>query len=279
MKSPSSLLITIVALSAITFNSAHAQSAPGVGPNYETRLSAIEDAMRAMNGQIEQLGFSVKRMDQAVQRMQSDYDARLTRLETVVANPPPAPVTVPAAAPVPTSAPTAALPPPADVNGSLGAVKVQDGKVVGGVNNPKAPPLPDTPPDYGLTPQEQYERAFDLLRKADYSEAEHSFRAFIDKNPQDKLIENAKYWYGETLYVQNKYVDAAGAFADAYQQNPKGAKAPDSLLKLGLSLSGMNKIPEACTALLELKSKYPTASANVRSRGDQERAKLKCGAP
>jgi tol-pal system protein YbgF len=215
-----------------------------------------------------------------MQRMQADTDARVTKLESdaavaqqtaaaqaaAAATPPPAPSSVPSTEPVP------------DVKGSLGAVKVQNGKVVGGVNNPKSPPLPDTPPDYGLTPQEQYDRAFDILRKADYAEAEKAFKAFIDKNPKDKLTDNAKYWYGETLYVQNKYDTAAVAFVDAYQQNPKGTKAPDSLLKLALSLSSLNKTPDACATLNELKTKYPNASASVRSRASEEATKLKCGA-
>ena len=259
----------------VTLPAAAQQSGNGVGTNYETRLSTLEDEMRTLNGRVEQVEYAAKRLDLAMQRMQNDYDARLTKLET--APPPAPPVVAVAPQPAPDTTQQAAAPVP-DANGSLGAVKVQNGKVVGGVNSPKAPPLPDTPADYGLTTQEQYDRAFDLLRKADYAEAEKSFKSFIDKNPKDKLIGNAKYWYGETLYVQNKYTESAATFADAYQQDPKGPKAPDSLLKLALSLSGLNKIADACTTLSELKNNYPHATANVRSRTDEERTKLKCGA-
>jgi len=259
----------------------------GVGPNYETRLSGLEDQIRMLNGQLEQIGYSVKRLDQALQRMQADYDARLAKLETdqaataqiaaQAAAQAQAAATPPAPTPTVTPMPSADAPVP-DVKGSLGAVKMQNGKVTGAVNNPKAPPLPDTPADYGLTTQEQYERAFDILRKADYPSAEQAFKTFIDKNPKDKLIDNAKYWYGESLYVQNKYSEAAIAFVDAYQQNPKSAKAPDSLLKLALSLSSLNKTADACTTLSELKTKYPNASASVKSRAGEERTKLKCSA-
>ena len=127
------------------------------------------------------------------------------------------------------------------VNGTLGALKLQDGQVTGAIDNPQSPPLPATPPDYGLTPQEQYDRAFGLLRQANYDAAEKAFKGFIDKNPNDKLLDNAKYWYAETLYVRGAFYDAAVAFADAYQQNPKGTKAPDSLLKLAMSLGNRNK--------------------------------------
>ncbi|MFY9287551.1 MAG: tol-pal system protein YbgF [Alphaproteobacteria bacterium] len=267
MKLRLSLLVTCALLAALP---ASAQT----GPNYETRLSTLENEIRAMQGRVEQVEYATRRFEQTLQRLQADYDARLTRIERgqVAAT---APVTSPPPAPSQVSTPEA---PAGDVSGSLGAIKTQDGRVTGAVNNPKVPPLPDTPADYGLTPQEQYERAFDILRKADYAEAEKAFKTFIDKNPKEKLIENAKYWYGETLYVQNKYNEAAVAFVDAYQQNPQGAKAPDCLLKLGLSLSGMNKPQDACTTLSELKTKFPKAAANIRGRADEERAKLKCGA-
>ncbi len=276
-------LSVLVICASLGAPAAHAQQAGGTGPNYETRLMSLEEAMRNLNGHIEQIEFAIKRLDQSMQRMQSDFDARLTKLESTPI-PQPAPVAAPPPLPPQVAAPTisgaAIAPPPAlaDVTGTLGAVKLQDGKVTGAVNSPKAPPLPETPPDFVLTPQEQYDRAFDIVRKADYVEAEKAFKAFIDKNPKDKLIENAKYWYGETLYVQNKYADSAAAFADAYQQNPQGSKAPDCLLKLALSLSGLNKPAEACTALGELKSKYPNAIIGVRTRAKEESAKLKCGA-
>ena len=153
---------------------------------------------------------------------------------------------------------------------------MQDGKVTGAVNNPQAPTLPTVPSDYGLTPQEQYERAFTFLRQADYPNAEQAFKSFIDKNPKDKLIDNAKYWYGETLYVRARFDESAVAFADAYQQNPQGTKAPDSLLKLAMSLGALNKNADACVALSELKTKYKDAPATVKSRAEEQRQRLKC---
>jgi tol-pal system protein YbgF len=266
---------------------------PGTGANYEMRLEALEDQMRTLNGRIEQLEFAVRRLDQNSQRLQADTDARLTKLESA---PPPTTVISPAvppaasniatpAAPVPSSAVGAAsqaaamdtTPAAASANGTLGAIKMQDGKITGGINNPQAPPLPDAPADYSLTPQEQYDRAFDLLREANYDEAGSAFQGFIAKNPQDKLIDNAKYWYGETLYVRGKFDQSAVAFADAYQANPQGNKAPDSLLKLAMSLENIDKVQDACTTLDSLKNKYPRASLSIRQRADTERSKLKCG--
>ena len=254
---------------------------PGAGVNYETRLSAVEDQLRATTGKVEQLDFAVRRLDQTLQKMQADYEMRLNKLET--APPPQTVVSVPAttkATLVTETATTAAGSEPANpetsVKGSLGAIKVQGDKVTGGIVNPKAPPLPDTPADFGLTAQEQYDKAFGLLRQASYPEAEQSFKNFIDKFPKDKMIDNAKYWYAETFYVRGRFDEAAVAFADAYQQNTAGTKASDSLLKLAMALGQLDKKDDACATLVSLKSKYPNAPATVRSRADQERTRLKC---
>lgn len=261
------LRLAVFAAAIIVAGAALAQQAPA-GANYETRLSELEDEMRALNGRVEQLEFAVRRQDQELQRMQSDFDGRLQRLESGAQQQSAAP---PQAAP---SAPANEV--PENPNGTLGALKLQNGRVTGGVDNPQSPPLPQTPSDYGLTPQEQYDAAFALLRQADYDNAGKAFKTFIDKNPKDKLVGNAKYWYGETLYVRGQLDEAAVAFADAWQQDPQGAKAPDSLLKLAMSLGATGKTQDACTAIGELKTKYPNASPTVRSRASEEASKLKC---
>lgn len=231
--------------------------------------------MRNLNGKLEQIEFSVRRLEQTVQRVQSDQDMRLSRLEQAQSEMSArAQVAAPAAPPPQTQ--TVGDGTDVTAGGTLGALKMQNGKITGGSVNPQQPPLPSVPADYGLTPQEQYDRAFNLLRQAEYTEAEQAFKSFIDKNPKDKLIDNAKYWYGETLYVRAQFDASAIAFADAYQTNPRGAKAPDSLLKLSLSLAALNKPGDACVTLGELKNKYPNASATIKTRAADEFTRLKC---
>lgn len=275
-----SFLAILVFFLFVTASDVFAQQpgSQGIGTNYETRLSTLEDMVRALNGRVEQLEFSVRRLDQGMQRMQGDYDNRLAHLEATEASltaalanmPPPQAQTQPAqgAQPQPTIT---------QIGNTVDPNSGKNSAVVSPVNTGKAPVVPEKPVDNGLSTQDQYERAFGLLRQADYDNAEKAFKSFIDKNPKDKLIDNAKYWYGETLYVRGRFDEAAVAFADAYQQNPQGNKAPDSLLKLAMSLSAIDKVPDACTTLSELKNKYPNAAATVRSRADEERQKLKCG--
>lgn len=158
-------------------------------------------------------------------------------------------------APAPANAPTA---------GQLGTIREtvdQSGNVIA---------LPKTP-------TEAYEAAYTMLQNQNYSGAQIAFDRFIKDNPGNALVPNAMYWLGETYYVRNQFSEAARVFAEAYQKYPKGAKAPDNLLKLAMALNGQGKPKDACIALAQLKKEYPAGAAPVLTRADQEIERLKCG--
>ncbi len=126
------------------------------------------------------------------------------------------------------------------------------------------------------TPQERYNYAYKLLVQSDYADAEAAFREFLGAHGQDALAGNAQYWLGETYYVRGQYEPAAQAFLQGYQGYPKSAKAPDSLLKLGMSLSAMKKNPEACAALGQLGKEFASAPPHVKDAAVRERTKIGC---
>ncbi len=128
----------------------------------------------------------------------------------------------------------------------------------------------------GATPEAQYKSAFGLLSQANYGEAELALRAFVDQHPDDPLAGNAKYWLGETYYVRQDFQQAAITFAEAYQRYPDNSKAPDNLLKLGMSLSALGSKPDACGTFAELLKRYPNAAVTVQQRAKQERQRLGC---
>ncbi len=157
-------------------------------------------------------------------------------------------------APAPMNAPTA---------GQLGTIATtvdQSGNVVGSPQSPT----------------EAYEAAYTMLQNQDYNGAQVAFDRFIKQNPGNSLVPNAMYWLGETYYVRGKFPEATRTFAEAYQKYPKGAKAPDNLLKLAMSLNGQGKPKDACVALAQLKKEYPAGAAPVLTRADQEIERLKC---
>jgi tol-pal system protein YbgF len=131
--------------------------------------------------------------------------------------------------------------------------------------------LPDGPP------QDQYDYAFGLLRQADYAQAEQALSKFLDAHPEHELAGNAKYWLGETFYVRGNYERAAVTFAEGFQTYPESQKAPDNLLKLGMSLAQIDRTEDACGIFAELQSRYPDAKNNILQRAEREESRLNCG--
>ena len=126
------------------------------------------------------------------------------------------------------------------------------------------------------TPLAAYERAFGLLKKSNFNEAEVEFARFLQDYPDSELAPNAKYWYGETFYVRGDFEKASRIFAEGYRQNPKSGKAADNLLKLGLSLAGLDKKEDACIALGQLEKDFSKTSGPIIRRARQEMSKLGC---
>jgi tol-pal system protein YbgF len=130
----------------------------------------------------------------------------------------------------------------------------------------------------GNTPQEQYDYATGLLQRGAYAEAELALKAFVAQHGKDPLAGNAQYWLGETYYVRSNFKEAASTFALGYQKYPKSAKAPDNLLKLGMSLGQIGQKDNACTAFRQLGKLFPAASAAIKDRAARAQQRYGCTA-
>ena len=126
------------------------------------------------------------------------------------------------------------------------------------------------------TPAERYSFAVTLLRKGDYEQAEIAFNEFLSAHPGDELIDNARYWLAESYYVRGRYVQAAEYFISGYQANASAAKAPDMLLKLGMSLSKLDKNKDACASFAKLLDDFPKASSRILKKVTLESKKIGC---
>jgi tol-pal system protein YbgF len=242
------------------------------GAVLQTRLQQVEEDIRRLTGQIEELAFQLSRVTTRLDRLSSDLEFRLDELEKRGGAP------APAARPGQAATPPATQPGPGSQPGPLRP----PGQAAA------SPPLATTPPAARPgqataaapaptgTPQDQYETAFDLLTRAQYPAAEAAFRQFVASHPQHQLAGNAQYWLGETFYVRNNFEEAARQFLQGYQRYPQNSKAPDNLLKLGLSLGALNRRDDACAALGRFQQDYPTALAALRRRANEERQRLNC---
>ena len=128
----------------------------------------------------------------------------------------------------------------------------------------------------GGDPKQLYETAYGYLLQQNFKNAQSSFKEFLQLYPTDPLAGNAQYWLGETYYVRRKYRSAANAFLKGYQKYGSSNKAPDSLLKLSMSLERLGQKEAACSSYLELRQKFPRAPAHVTKKARSEINRLGC---
>jgi tol-pal system protein YbgF len=249
--------------------------------------------MRDMNGRMEELNHRLTVLNDRLDKFSADMEFRLNSAPpggaaapgnsgAATGAPPSTSFASPALPPQQTPPPSAADPSRApSQSGVLGTLRQGD---VPPASPPPAAqqtaPAPGPAAGKALpdgSPEEQYKYAFALLTKSDYPGAERALQAFVQANPKHQLAGNAQYWLGETYYVRNDFNNAVRAFATGIQNYRTSPKAPDSVLKLGLSLSALGKNKEACTSYTMLKNEYPKAPQEIMRRAESEQKRLRCG--
>ena len=118
--------------------------------------------------------------------------------------------------------------------------------------------------------------AYGYVLHKDYSLAEQAFRDFLKKHPNERLVPDANYWLGESLFQQQRYRDAAESFLNVSTKYEQSGKAPDALLRLGQSLAAMSQKEAACATLAEVGRKFPRASSSVKRGVAQEQKRAHC---
>ena len=126
------------------------------------------------------------------------------------------------------------------------------------------------------SPENQYEFATSFLKVGDYNTAERALKEFVLTNPNHQLAGNAQYWFAETFRIRQLYVDAASAYLEGYQKYPKSEKAPDNLLKLGVSLVQIGEKDQGCMMITNLEKEYPEASQSILQKAKYEEKKFEC---
>jgi len=259
--------------------------------DHESRLGRLEEEIRNLTGMVEEAQHSVRQVSDRLDKLVADIDYRLRTIEENLANDQAAGAGAAAQSPPPAAEGSAARPAPGEDDlaaegggdgerptGVLGTIPF-DADVTSGAGEAAedAPESEVAALPGGAGPQEKYDHAFSLMQRADYAGAQAAFDAFLQEHPDHQLASNAHYWLGETHYVRSEFEQAAIAFMEGYRAAPEGNKAPDSLLKLGLTLDKMGDKADACATLDKLLGDFPAAPATVRGRAEQEQRNLGCG--
>ena len=238
------------------------------------KLNEIEDQFRELTNKFEEINFRIDKLSKRVTKIQSDNQLRFSDLETGNLNSSNKQISKSAQLPG-TSKPQdfgsnpgynmSNLPKQQNINSVESAASVVTSKP-----DKQESLLPSKPA------KEQYEFAVSFMKIGDYETAEFALKEFIDKNKDHDLAGNAQYWYGETFRIRQLYSDAATAYLDGYQNYPKSQKAPENLLKLGITMVQLGEKDQGCTMIKGIKKQYPKANKAVLQKALYEQKKFKC---
>lgn len=245
-----------------------ATSAYGADPSstasLSLRLQSVEEQLRQITGRMEELTFQVNQSRERFTKFSQDVDYRFQQGAGG------------SSGSVATSASGAAikLHQPAATSTMSAAASA----TVGTLGTMPAQARPVTTPSVVLNgdPKMAYQQAFNTLQRGEYEVAEVSFTQFLKSYPSDGLAGNAQYWLGESYYVRGAYKQAAQSFLKGYTTYSASPKAPDSLLKLGMTLVRLGQTDAACGTLGELNRRFPTASPAINQRAQLERQRAGC---
>jgi tol-pal system protein YbgF len=259
------------------------QESPTRTAALEVRLSRLEEQLRRLTGQIEEVEHAQRQMAARLDRLTAQPGEPATPAPSATAPTPltPAPAPAPrqqAAAPAPSIEPDVA----ARKGYVLGTIPEE---ALRGQSAPKQPALPAPAPS-GATQQARlqpqgadasYQAGLDLLQTGQWADAEQAFSGFVQTYPKDPRAPTASYWLGETYMLRKDYQGAAAAFARNYRTYGESApRAADNLLKLGMALAAMGDRDRACQSFAELAKRHPNASAPIRQALSRERAAAGC---
>jgi tol-pal system protein YbgF len=257
----------------------HAVSSGGVAPSAAisapaanagklgAEISRIDEEMRSLRGQLEKNDYEIEQLKKKITSMQEDMDYRFQEIADQQRK---------AQQAVILDDQTQSEPEmkkeeedgSADLSKEL-TTSIQKQPRVALENPAKLEAAPQSARDL-------YNHAFKQLNQNDYQGAQTSFTQFTSQFGEDPLIGNAWYWLGEAYYVQRDYLKAANSFRQGYSKLPDGPKAGDNLLKLGMSLSALNRSKEACVVLKQVDKKYAANSEAIRTKTRQELSRLAC---
>ncbi len=242
------------------------------------RLDRLEAENRRLTGQLEQAQNLARRLEDQLKRFQQDVDLRF---QDQAGRP---------------GAPRAAAParPRRDDAFDPNAQPAAPGapRVVGATpTSPSSPPLPNAAaappaapaPGTPLPPsappanaQEAYNQARATVQRGEYELGETQLRDFLRVYPRDGRAAAATFQLGETFFRRSRHREAAEQYLEVSTKYQKSQLAPESLLKLSMSLRSLGEKEQACGTLAEVGRRYPQVNDNLKRAVERELSRAQC---
>lgn len=244
-----------------------------------SRVDSLEAQLKLLTGQVETDGNRLKKLEEAFKAYQGATDARLKALEPTLPD-----LTPPAATP-PVAKPVALVPAAVTEAPKPAAAKAPTATTTKTATpaktDPKRKALVDAVeiPATGDAAEDAYTYGFRLWTAKLYPEAQVKLKEFSAKYPKHKRASFAQNLLGRAYLDEGKPALASVAFYDNYTKNPKGERASESLYYLGVALTRLKKLPDACKVFDEFKDVYgASAAADLKARVAKARTEASCSA-
>ncbi|APG63615.1 hypothetical protein LPB140_05460 [Sphingorhabdus lutea] len=218
------------------------------------RIDSLETQLATLTGQIERQGNEQRQLDarlDAVEKMLKDAKAAENTLAATPVN------NITAAAPSNTNKTPSANTRASDTRRAAVSAIIK--------------------PDTGDKFDDDYSYGFRLWEAKFYPEAQSQLETTVKNHPKHPRLSYARNLLGRAMLDDNKPKTSLKIFYDNYKEDPRGARAPDSLLYLGIALTQTEQAKEACEAFAQVETAYPTeASGRLASLLKSSKTKAKC---
>lgn len=115
--------------------------------------------------------------------------------------------------------------------------------------------------ELAMSEQGDFDRAKADLDAGKYQNAADAFAKFAETYTGGPLTGDAHYYRGRALFALGDTGNAARAYLESFSGSPDSQRAPDALFELGVSLSTLGQVNEACVSLAEVGVRFPGTAA------------------
>jgi len=196
-------------------------------------LESLQQEVSQMRGQVEELTFKLRQMQQNQKDRYLDLDRRISNLNEQAAQVAQKPVQ-----------PTPIQP---HTNTTTSAAEVTAKPVVAQIDQAQH--------------QADYKAAFNLIRSKEYQSAITALQSFVTQYPQGPLTGNAHYWLGEVHMVERQTEAAIEQFTLVTSTFPDHRKVPDAMYKAGRAWLKLGDKVKGERLLDQVIRLYPDSSA------------------
>ena len=229
------------------------------------RISKLEATIRELYGQIEELQFNNKKLEDQLKALQQGSGQASTNAPTPSPTKPSngSPTTGPLDLMSESKTSTPAAVPSGTMAAQAAAAKSPP---------PATPAAPAAPKDA----KSDWAAAKSQFRSGDFAGAANALRQFLQTWPKDGAVTEATLLLGDAEYRQKRYPEAAQQYLKIAQATPVNPSAALAFAKLGDSLVSMGQKPQACATFAEFGKRFQDADPALKARVEKAKSGAGC---